>query len=145
MSQDISKPSMPFPRWKIVYGLVLLFCWVVAAVFQIGNPGWFLIILGLVYCVTFTVHIAFWGYTIVRRTAVTQYTHLSFFGNNLLFLLANALNVDFGDTSSYMFFMQYENPPDFITAVGFGLYVLWFVTLLIDLTVRIVHYYNNRN
>ncbi len=145
MSQSLSEQLSRIPRWKYVYTLVLLFCWVVAAIFQIGNPGWFLILLGLIYCFVFPLHLVFWGFTIARRTAVTKWTNLSFFGNNLLFLFANVLNVDFGDVNSYMFFMQYEDPPEIFLTIGFGLYVLWFITLMIDLVIRVVHYYNNRN
>ncbi|MEM7335728.1 MAG: hypothetical protein AAF490_26865 [Chloroflexota bacterium] len=144
MSQSIPKQLSQIPRWKFLYAFVLLFCWVGAGAFQIGNPGWFLILFGLVYCVTFPLHIAYWGITIIQRTAVNNWNHLSFFGSNLLFFLANALNVDFGDTHSYMFFMQYENPPEVFLAISVGLYVLWFIALMIEVGFRVARYYANR-
>ena len=48
------------------------------------------------------------------------------------------LNVDFGDTHGYMFFMQYANPPDYLIVIGVVGWGLWLATLLLHVVIRSV-------
>lgn len=132
-------------RWQLVYAVVLLATLGVSFIFQIGNIGWFLIILGILYLAAYFVHFGAWLATIVLQKRPYSQQHTLFTLNQLCLLIANILNVDFGDTHAYMFFMQYPNPPDWVVTVGIVSWGGWGVTLLIHATISLIIFLRNRN
>ena len=139
------KRKTSMQRWKIVYAVLLVLTLLFAFVFQFGNIGWFVIILGLLYLIAFAMHTAFWGIFIIAKKSVGGGSHLLFGLNNLLFLIGNVLNIDFGDVNSYMFFMQYTDPPDFLPMIGYVAYGLWLVMLLILFVWQLIVFIKNRS
>lgn len=127
-----------FWRHRWVYVLALGFILFVSFIFQIGNLGWIKIIFGLLYLFAFCIHTLYWMLWLGAPGTTSRYDRIIFIINNLLFLVGNVLNADFGDTSSYMFFMQYTDPPEALVGMGLLCYMLWFGTLLIDLIARAV-------
>lgn len=120
-------------NWKSTYRTVLIATLIVSFIFRVGNPGWLLIIFGLLYCGAFILHGAVWGAVIWKKTAVSPFINFCFYSSNLLFLLANVFNIDLNDINFHMFFMQYQGPPEAIVVIVYIIQILWLLITLISL------------
>ena len=119
----------------IIFLGIILF---ISFLFQAGNLGWMKIIFGLLYLGAFSLHAIYWFVWLGKPGKIRPHDKALFFFANLFFLVGNVLNVDFGDVSSYMFFMQYTDPPESLIALGFFASVGWLIFLAIDLVIRLI-------
>ncbi|MEM7116089.1 MAG: hypothetical protein AAF614_26850 [Chloroflexota bacterium] len=135
-SGNASQPNVLKQRadYIIFLGLILFFSFI----FQAGNLGWMKIIFGLLYLGAFSLHALYWFIWLGKPGEIRPHDKALFFFANLFFLIGNVLNVDFGDVSSYMFFMQYTDPPESLIALGFFASVGWLILLAIDLVIRLI-------
>ena len=124
-------------RQRRSYLILLAIVLFISFIFQAGNLGWIKIILGLIYVVTFSLHAGYWFVWLGRPGHISRFDKATFALTNLFFLIGNVLNLDFGDVSSYMFFMQYTDPPESLIAAGFISYIAWFAILLLEILVRV--------
>ena len=135
-NDNSSQPNVLKERtgYIIFLGIILF----ISFLFQAGNLGWMKIIFGLLYLGAFSLHAIYWFVWLSKPGQIRSHDKALFFFTNLFFLVGNVLSLDFGDVSSYMFFMQYTDPPESLIALGFFAYVGWLIFLVIDLVIRLI-------
>lgn len=137
-SPDESPSLSHLWRQRVGYIIFLGSTLFISFLFQAGNLGWMKIIFGLLYLIAFGIHLAYWLVWLGKPGQIRPHDKALFFFTNLFFLAGNILNVDFGDVNSYMFFMQYTDPPEELIAIGFFAYIGWFILLVIDFIIRLI-------